>query len=419
MSRADALAIWTAGVEAVKPDRLMRGGVSAWPEALRQAPTIRVVGCGKACAAMAEALEAALNDHFDRIIGIVNVPQGSTRTPSRIRLNEARPQGSNLPTAAGVAGSREMLKLFAVAGPDDVGIALISGGGSALLPLPAGKITRDDKIAVTTLLSRAGATIQELNAVRKHLSAIKGGRLAEAFRGKLLISLVLSDVIGDPLDAIASGPTVPDPTTFADAVAVLTKYGLWNRVPPRVREHLEAAEVETPKTLPATIVTQILGNNDTARRAAAAHAERLGYFVHDLGGDFAGDTQELAADFARCVSDYAGPLPACFLSGGETTVTLGNSTGKGGRNTEFALAFAIALHDDVRPRVVCLSGGTDGEDGPTDAAGAIVDGDTPRNEARDALARHDSYTFFDQVGGLFRTGLTETNVMDLRVILLR
>jgi len=423
VSRADATAIWTVGVDAVAPELLLNAAVAAWPkafaDALNIAPTIRVVGCGKASAAMAAALEHCLANHLERVVGIVNVPEGSTATPQRIRLNSARPEGSNLPTTAGVAGSEAMMKLFAEAEPNDVGIALISGGGSALLPLPAGKLSLDDKIAVTSLLSRAGATIQELNAVRKHLSAIKGGRLAAAFRGKLLLSLVLSDVIGDPLDVIASGPTVPDPTTFADAIAVLEKYDLWTRVPLSVREHVKADEVETPKSLPASVVNQIIGNNDTARRAAAAHAERLGYVVHDLGGDFAGDTQELAADFAQRVADYAGPLPACFLSGGETIVNLGDATGKGGRNTEFALAFAVTLRDDLRPRVVALSGGTDGEDGPTDAAGAVMDGETPLQQAREHLSRHDSYTFFAKVGGLIRTGLTETNVMDLRVILLR
>lgn len=419
MSRADAFEIWTAGVEAVKPARLMNDALTPWAETLRHAPVIRVVGCGKAGAAMAVAVEEALAEHLDRIVGLVNVPEGSTRAPKRIRLNSARPRGSNLPTEAGVAGSRRMLKLFAEAGPEDVGIALISGGGSALLPLPAGQLTLDDKIAVTTSLSRAGATIQELNTVRKHLSAIKGGRLAAGFQGGYLLSLILSDVVGDPLDAIASGPTVPDPTTFADTVAVLDKYDLRHRVPPSVRGHLEAVEDETPKVLPASVVTKIIGNNDTARRAAAEQAKRLGYVVHDLGGDFAGDTQGLAADFARRLAEYAGPLPACFVSGGETTVNLGDATGKGGRNTEFALAFALALRDELRPRVVCLSAGTDGEDGPTDAAGAIVDGDTPLGEARDFLSRHDSYTFFDRVGGLICTGLTETNVMDLRVILFR
>src|SRR5579883_2040610 len=240
--RADALAVWRASVAAVEPARLVRRAVTGLPEEHRRliaaAPRIIVVGGGKAGAEMAAELEATLLGLEDRIEGWVNVPRGSERPTRRVRLHPARPPGSNHPTAAGVGGTEEILRLLGSAGPEDVAVCLLSGGGSALLPAPADGLSLDDKQAVTRLLHACGATIDEMNAVRKHLSRVKGGRMAAGFRGRLLLSLVISDVVGDPLDVIASGPTAPDPTTYADALAVLARYHLLERVPAGVLDVL-------------------------------------------------------------------------------------------------------------------------------------------------------------------------------------
>jgi hydroxypyruvate reductase/glycerate 2-kinase len=327
-----------------------------------------------------------------------------------------------------------MLALLASAGPEDVAICLLSGGGSALLPAPAVGITLDDKQTVTKLLHACGATIREMNAVRKHLSRVKGGRLAQAFRGKWLVTLIISDVVGDPLDVIASGPTAPDPTTFVDAVAVLDNYGLTDRVPVAVLEHLRAGmrgEIpETPKTLPPTVSNVVIGSNATALTAARRDAESRGYRVLDLGPFVEGETKEVAvvlAGIVRSIRERGKPVapPVCVLVGGETTVTLGPSPGKGGRNQDFVLALADKLGDDGMTGVCVLSGGTDGEDGPTDAAGAVATAETRARatalgfDPADHLRRHDAYPLFDAVGGLVRTGLTGTNVMDVRVICIR
>jgi hydroxypyruvate reductase/glycerate 2-kinase len=433
--REHALSIWRAAVEAVMPEPLVRSELSSDDpvvQAVRSAPRILVVGAGKAGPGMAAGLEAALADRLDRVEGLVNVPEGMTAPLRRVRLHAARPQGVNEPNAEGIVGADEMLRLLASAGPDDAAVCLLSGGGSALLPAPADGITLSAKQAVTKWLHRCGATIDEMNCVRKHLSRIKGGRLAEAFRGKVLLSLVISDVIGDPLDVIASGPTAPDPTTFADAVAVLDRYGLREKVPPAVLRHLEAGAAggvaETPKRPDLRVTNRIVGSNRLALAAAELRAIGLGYNVWNAGSAVQGETRDAAAKLAETVMsirDQGKPVrpPACLLSGGETTVTLGDSPGKGGRNQEFVLAAMSHLGVRYLDGVTVLSGGTDGEDGPTDAAGAVADARLSltayarRLDPDDFLRRHDAYHFFDAVGGLIRTGLTGTNVMDVRVIL--
>ncbi len=427
--RKDAQTIWATAVAAVDPARLVREALARDP--LPTAPRLLVVGAGKAGAAMAAGLEAALPDRLDTIIGLVNVPTGTQAALSRVRLHAARPAGVNEPTAAGVAGAEEMLRLLASAEPDDVAVCLLSGGGSALLPAPADGVTLADKLAVTRLLHRSGATIDEMNCVRKHLSRVKGGRLAAAFRGKLLLTLVVSDVVGDPLDVIASGPTAPDPTMFADAAAVLTRYGLTERVPASVNELLARGESETRKELPPHVVNRVIGSNRLALDAAARAAETLGYRVLDLGAFVEGETAAVAtavAGVVRSIRRDAKPLPppACILIGGETTVTLGESPGRGGRNQEFVLALLqkLAATPGGLAGVTVLSGGTDGEDGPTDAAGAVADADTLTRaaalglDAADALRRHDAYPFFVATGDLLAPGLTGTNVMDVRVVLM-
>lgn len=425
-----ARAIWDAAVDAVRPEPLVRRTLTdatlGIGQAVRQSPRVLVLGGGKAGGAMAAAVEDGLADMLDRVDGIVNVPAEAVRPLRRIRLHAARPAGSNQPTADGVAGAEEMLRLARAAGPDDVALCLISGGGSALLPAPADGLTLADKQEVTRLLHASGATINQMNAVRKHLSALKGGRLAEAFRGQALYSLIISDVVGDPLDVIASGPTVPDPTTFGDALGVIERFGLMRRVPPAVAEHLRQGALgqvpETAKRLAGNVHNVVIGNNAKAIAAAQERARALGYAVLNLGSFIEGETCHVAAalvGIARSIRAQSVPIaaPACIVFGGETTVTLSADHGRGGRNQEFVLAALLKLEDT--PGVVVLSGGTDGEDGPTDAAGAVADAsllvDRPAAEA--CLRRHDAYGFFEAAGGLLRPGLTGTNVMDVGVVL--
>jgi hydroxypyruvate reductase/glycerate 2-kinase len=431
------MAIWQAAVAAARPEDLVRAALAdpTLPllDALAAARRILVVGAGKAGAAMSAGVEEALADHLNQVEGLVNVPAESVRPLKAIRLHAARPAGTNEPTAAGVAGTQQILALVASAGPEDVGLCLLSGGGSALLPAPVEGATLADKQQVTRLLHACGATINEMNAVRKHLSRCKGGRLGQTFTGRTLFSLIISDVIGDPLDVIASGPTAADPTTFADALAVLDKYGLRARIPAAVLDHLErgaAGQVpETPKTLPDRVRNYVIGNNARSLAAAQTEAVRLGYHVLNLGSYIEGETREVGialAGIVRSIRAQGQPLspPVCLLSGGETTVLLGNEHGQGGRNQEFVLAAALKLGRDGLRNVVVLSGGTDGEDGPTDAAGALADEETLVKAERLGLApaaflaRHDAYHFFDATGDLLKTGLTQTNVMDVRVLLI-
>ncbi|HEY7156577.1 MAG TPA: DUF4147 domain-containing protein [Gemmataceae bacterium] len=444
--RQHARAIWQAAVTAVDPFELVRGALTNPPPALAEALAgsgrILVVGGGKAGAAMAAGVEAALSEQGHRLAGVVNVPapphpqplspHGGRGELGAIRLHVARPAGTNQPTAEGVAGVRAMLDLAAT-GPHDVGLCLLSGGGSALLPAPVAGITLQDKQHVTVLLHACGATINEMNCVRKHLSDIKGGRLAQAFGTRPLFSLIISDVIGDPLDVIASGPTAADPTTFADALAVLDRYDLRPRVPPAVVTHLECGRDgsvdETLKTLPPSVHNVILGNNSRALAAAERQAKALGYNVLNLGSFIEGETRQAAvvlAGIVRGIRADRQPMqpPVCLLSGGETTVTLTPGHGRGGRNQEFVLAAAVHLDAAGLRRVVVLSGGTDGEDGPTDAAGAIAEEGTFTRAAQAGLdpaaylERHDAYSFFEATGDLLKTGLTQTNVMDVRVLLI-
>jgi glycerate-2-kinase len=392
-----------------------------------------VVGAGKAGAAMASGLEAALGRRFledHRVRGWVNVP-GRPKAPLQaVTLHPARLTADNEPTSAGVNGSRRMMELVGSLRPRDLILCLVSGGGSALWPLPAGGVTLADKRRITALLHRAGADIGEMNAVRKHLSLVKGGGLVRATRARI-VSLIVSDVVGDPLDVIASGPTAPDPTTYGDALDVLRRFGLLESAPRRVVTHLqEGVRGKHPETLsrPSRRVThEILGNNRLALEGAARAARALDYRVIDLGPFLEGESREVGkvlAGIARGVRDASLPVaaPACLLSGGETTVRLGSSPGRGGRNQELVLAALVHLYGDL-DRLTILSGGTDGEDGPTDAAGAIVDAPLAARAGRlgldpiRSLDGHDAYPFFEKAGGLLRTGPTRTNVMDLRVVL--
>jgi hydroxypyruvate reductase/glycerate 2-kinase len=433
-SRKHVLAIWQAAVAAAEPAALVRAALAepSLRDALRRAQRIIVVGAGKAGAATSAGVEEALADELERVEGVVNVPAEAVRPLRRIRLHAARPAGTNQPTAEGVAGTLEILRLVRSAGPDDVVLCLLSGGGSALLPAPVKSVTLDDKQEITRLLHACGATINEMNCVRKHLSEVKGGRLAHGFGGQALVGLAISDVIGDPLDVIASGPTTADPTTFAEALAVLEKYRLKSRTPPSILRYLGSGvrgEVaETPKELPANVRNVVIGNNARSLVAAEQKAEALGYRVQNLGSFIEGETRHVAtalAGIVRSIRADGQPCspPACVLSGGETTVTLAADHGLGGRNQEFVLAVLAYLGPDGMRGVVALSGGTDGEDGPTDAAGAVADEATIQRTANlglspaSYLARNDAYHFFAATGDLIKTGLTHTNVMDVRVLL--
>ncbi|MGL6075620.1 MAG: glycerate kinase type-2 family protein [Fimbriiglobus sp.] len=416
-AREKALAIWRAGVESVRPAPLCEVAVQSL--ARETTGRILVVGAGKASGEMALGIERGLADQLHRVSGWVNVPEGTSAQTQKIHLHPARPQGSNSPTEAGVFGSRQILDLVKSGQPDDLVLCLISGGGSALLPLPVDDIMLQDKQEITKLLAASGATIQELNCVRKHLSQIKGGQLAAACPTRL-VSLIISDVVGDPLDVIGSGPTVPDPTTFHDAWSSITSRGVLDQAPKSVVEYLlrgtHGHAPETPKTLHDSIENHLLGTNAVALQAAKLAAERLGYQVISWGSDSVGETQTVARQDAERLRAY--PPGTCVLAGGETTVTLSPNPGLGGRNQEYALAMLDFYGEHFPHNLAILSAGTDGEDGPTDAAGAFADRANFDASATDFLKRHDAYHYFERHGSLVKTGLTGTNVMDLRVILM-
>jgi hydroxypyruvate reductase len=370
---------------------------------------VQVIGAGKAGAAMARAVERVLGRRITG--GIVNVPDETTAKARRIAL---KPASHPIPDERGVEGARSILELAGNAGPRDLLIAVISGGASALLPAPAPPLTLDAKQEITRELLRAGATIHELNTVRKHLSLIKGGQLAAVADPATMITLVLSDVIGDDLDVIGSGPTVGDRSTVEQASAVLRKYGV--AVPAGVLR-------ETPVVTRAQNL--IVGSNRLAMDAAARKAKELGYRTLVLSSCVDGETRQIARMHAAIVKEILAAgrpsrRPACLLSGGETTVAV-RGNGKGGRNQEFVLAAAIAL-DEYGPMTI-FSAGTDGLDGPTDAAGAIADERTIARaqgmnlDARAFLENNDSYHFFERLDALVKTGPTGTNVMDVRILL--
>jgi len=449
-----AIDIWKAGVAAVGSERLIRQNVSISGKVLRvvdqtldlgQLGRVVVVGAGKAGAGMAAAVETVFTEAglADRLAGWVNVPADCVRPLSRITLHAARPAGVNEPTAEGVAGAERILELVSGLRDDDLCLVLLSGGGSALLPSPINGVSLEDKQIVTRLLMHGGATIGELNCVRKHLSRIKGGGLARAAAAGTMISLIISDVIGDPIDVIASGPTVEDSSTPQEALDVLRRIvPQTERVPGSIIAALEAAISSAEQgradaagsgqrgSIPVEVINRILGSNAVAVAASAERASELGFRVEMLGSDVDGIASELGRDLAsralrvRADSDEA----MCLISGGEPTVRLARTDlpRKGGRNQEVALGACAALADvstNETEKLVILAGGTDGEDGPTDAAGAICDaavlGEMRRRglNPQDFLAINNAYGFFDQTGGLLTTGPTHTNVMDLHVVL--
>jgi hydroxypyruvate reductase len=443
--------IWRAALDAVRSERLMREAIHVdghWLviedqsidlNAVRQ---IAVVGGGKAGSGMAAELEAILGERFSsekQLTGWVNVPNDCVRTLSHIHLHAARPAGCNEPTEAGASGVNEMLRMVESMGDNDLCIALISGGGSALMPAPVDGISLADKLHLTRYLSAAGANIAELNTVRKRLSKIKGGGLAGRCRAGRLVSLIISDVLGDPHDVIASGPTTASQTRASDALAVLERFSaVENGIAPRAVDYLRRQTEQADATIdpaewpahdkPTACETHnfIIGNNATAVDAAGIAAERLGYSHAMIAATMLeGAVEQIGrhlADMAITMRNQPGP--DCLISGGEGTVTLAPEAerGLGGRNQQLVLAaFDVLFHRDVSG-IAILSGGTDGEDGPTDAAGAWLDADVVKHartlglSPADYLRRNDAYHFFAPLGALLKTGPTNTNVCDVRVV---
>lgn len=452
---ADARAIFKCGVAAVQPAALIARHVMvladnlfAGPERLSLAEIERVIviGAGKASGAMAAALVAQLQPALNprqQLLGWVNVPDDCTDRAGPVRLHRSRPAGSNLPTERVVAGTREIVSLVESLGPRDICFCLISGGGSALLALPTEGISLEDKRAASSLLSARGASIQQLNRVRRQLSQVKGGGLVARRRAGQFISLVLSDVLGDPLELIASGPTVSDPAnTPESALAVFTELGIGlDELPTTVRAHLlrssasRAAKAQIPQQTNSPAVNLLVGNLTAAMNAAAEEARARGYEVQtevQQSPSVTADEEGVRlAKWILCHGESARPV--CLISGGEPTVRLCPQPGQGGRNQQLALAGVKTLLEadrnlqtrDSWPDFCLLSAGTDGEDGNTTAAGAVVDGEFIRRcsnltlDPTPYLHANDANRFFVEQGGLVSTGPTGTNVGDLRILLVK
>jgi hydroxypyruvate reductase/glycerate 2-kinase len=396
------------------------------------AKKLLIIGFGKAVVAMGHAAEDSLFDIITE--GILITKHGHFDKSLPLRKLKVLEAGHPIPDEYGYAGTAEVVRLLQKADENTLVLCLISGGGSALLVSPCSGIDLQEKQTMSELLLRAGAEISELNTVRKHISAVKGGRLAELAYPARMISLILSDVIGDRLDVIASGPTAPDKTTFRDAYEVLEKYRLFDRIPESLRriigDGIKGRIPDTPKEgnpVFSVVENIIIGSNRIALNAAKQKAEEFGFGAEIISSELQGEAKEVGKWLAEKAKDIkesvkqGGKASRCIISGGETTVTV-KGKGLGGRNMELALAFAMEV--DGIDGIILLSAGTDGTDGPTDAAGAIVDGrtvETARTAGLDPevyLNNNDSYNFFKKIDGLFITGPTGTNVMDVQIILI-
>jgi glycerate 2-kinase len=435
--RRDARAIFAAGLAAADPALLIQRCLQVDGQVLRAGERLYdltkygdlyLVGAGKATAKMALAVEALLGERIAG--GVVIVKSGHAVSLKKLEVVEA---GHPIPDQAGINATETIIQLLRRTQESDLILCLVSGGASALLSCPVVGLGLQDKQQTTQALLNCGARIQEVNAIRKHISRVKGGRLAELAHPSTVVSLILSDVIDDSLDAIGSGPTVPDSSTFADCLSIVDRYRVGEMIPVAVKRFLKkgaAGEiVDTPKAgdpIFQKVQNLLIGNNESALVAAKEKAETLGYNTLILSSSVEGEARNVAIDHvvrARDILSSSSPIPppACIISGGETTVTI-RGPGLGGRNQEFALAAAIEV--DGLEGVVVLSGGTDGTDGPTDAAGGIVDGTTIQRarekglDARSYLDRNNSYPLLKTAGDLLITGPTLTNVMDLRLILI-
>jgi glycerate 2-kinase len=389
---------------------------------------IFIVGTGKASNSMAQAIEEIFEDRITK--GVITTKYGHLLPLKKTEVFEA---GHPIPDQKGYEGAKKVQSLLKESGPKDLVIFLLSGGGSALLPFPADGIELKEKQKVTQLLLDCGADIKEINTIRKHISQMKGGWLARWAHPSTVIGLILSDVVGDQLDVIGSGPTVPDLSTFEEAWEILKKYDLLSEIAPSIQKHLqlgrEGRVKETPK--PGDVVFEkvynsLIGSNILALFSAEKEATSLGFNTLILSSSIVGETREAArfhTAIAKEVISSGNPIPkpACILSGGETTVTI-KGNGLGGRNQEFALAGALEISGIEK--VVLLSGGTDGTDGPTDATGAVADHTTiHRAESiglnpKAHLENNDAYPLFQKLGDLLVTGPTHTNVMDIRILLI-
>jgi glycerate-2-kinase len=390
---------------------------------------ILVVGGGKASGFMAEALEEILGDRIKR--GLIVVPKGTSGKykTKRTAFHEA---SHPIPDNSSVEGARKIVNLVSHAKENDLVICLISGGGSSLMALPRTGILLEDKQKVTDLLLKCGATINEINTIRKHISAFKGGQLAKTAYPATVLGLLLSDVLGDPLDVIASGPTVPDSSTFEEAVKILKRYDIWKKIPGSIKKVLSEGEKglidETPKKgdpIFEKVHNVVIGNNRLACQATIKTMKKSGLNTMFLSSFLEGEAREVGTALAALAKEVLAsgnplPPPVGIVVGGETTVTV-TGRGKGGRNQELALAAALRI--EGLDKVVIASVSTDGVDGPTDAAGALVDGETMRHskglglEAGMFMKNNDSYEFFSRVGGLIYTGPTGTNVNDVTMII--
>jgi len=436
-ARILALKSLESAVNAVDPKQIIKSKLSLknstlhvneYSFDLKRFKNVYVIGGGKASGSMAEALEQILGNYITS--GLLNIPRGSKHKTDIIRFHEA---SHPIPDESGVEGTRRMLEIAEQAEDDDLVVCLISGGGSSLMPLPRGEISIADKREITEALLKCGATINEINTVRKHVSDFKGGWLAKKAYPATILNLILSDVLGDPLDFIASGPTVPDSTTFNDAIKVLKKYDLWDKAPSSIRKVLLNGDKglipETPKANDEAfkkVYNVVVGNCRFASLAAYEYLKSAGLNTLLLTSTLEGEARHagvMLASIAHEVSVSGNPVqkPAGIVAGGETTVTV-SGKGLGGRNQELTLASALKLKDMDGAVVASLS--TDGVDGPTDAAGAIADGKTLARAMKfgltpvEFLAENDSYHFFSKLGDLIFTGPTDTNVNDVSVVVI-
>lgn len=438
-SRARELArqVLQAGLDAVEPGAAVRAVLrregdqlfaAEYEYDLRSIERVFVVGTGKAGQPMVEAVVDVLGEYLNA--GAVTVKEGTLSARCNASKGVEFTEGGHpIPTQAAMDGAQRVVALAEEANECDLIICLISGGGSALLPLPVKGVSLSDKQAMSDVLIRSGATINQINTVRKHVSQVKGGRLAEFAAPAQILTLVLSDVVGNPLDFIASGPTVPDSTTFSDALTVLREFDSQRVVPESVWRHVERGAVgrvpETPKATDLTIFersrTILVGSNEIAAEAARVAATDLGFHTLVWTTYLEGEAREIAkvaGAIAKQLAYQPGPLPgpACMIAGGETTVIV-RGDGKGGRNQEIAIAAAAAI--DGLPRTLVVAAATDGSDAHPDAAGGMVDGTTVGRgverglDLQDALANNDSYHYLKDVGDLLVTGPTNTNVNDL------
>lgn len=436
MERHDAVEIFSSAVSSVHPAQLLPKHLSLNGDILSIAGqsiplsgirNIYVIGAGKAAAAMAIETEKILGNHISA--GLVVTKYHHTLPCRRIKIMEA---AHPVPDANGVNAVEKTLQLLHEVGTNDVIICLISGGASALwCDLPEG-ISLHDLQLTFDLLLKSGAAIDEMNIVRKHLSAIKGGQLLRHCRGARVFTLVISDVPGDRLDVIASGPTVADPSTFDDVHGILDKFDLLAKLPTSILTYMDSGKngtiSETPKpgdSLFLHTVNIIVGSNAFALRSAAEKARTLGYQVHAISRLIIGDAETEAKQFVDVISHYRGPKPVCILQGGESTVRV-TGRGKGGRNQHFALCVLREMQSrKLAMDITVVSGGTDGSDGPTDATGAIADQKTLLNaetlglDINEYIEQNDAYHFFMQTDGLIITGPTQTNVMDIIVAVIK